>query len=265
MKRCLASIVALMLVCAARADTTEPIRVVASMVGSMRPGQTATITWTVIGTDEPTRLTLTNTNYESAVLDGGNVQTVTTSGGRKNVVSRKVVGLAPGAFSVDVQIDTEHKALNPQGLALQLRHELLRIASQTRKASRRLLANSMVATADVIAVLDQALEDLDRSLPYPELAAFRDAAAAFVEEIRRDAIEQSGVRRERRDAVFLVHQGTSPAGRISASKAQSLLSPIHRVADQRRKPVAGTESLRRHATDRGERRALSIKFSFRTQ
>lgn len=223
--RCLAAIAAVMLVCAARADTTEPIRVTASVVGNIRPGQTATITWTVSGTRKPVRLGLRNTNPDSGVLDGGNVQTATTSGGRKNVVSRKVTGLAPGFFNVAVEVDAGHDTLNPKDLAVKFRRELLRIASQTKKAARRLPAEgSFVRTADVIALLDQALDDLERSLPYPELAAFRDAAAELVEEKRREAIDKSVARRERHDAVLLVRQGAPPAGRMPVKEAHAFLS-----------------------------------------
>jgi hypothetical protein len=225
MNRCFASIAVVMLVCAARADPTEPIRVTASVVGNIRPGQTATITWTVSGTDKPLRLFLRNTNRESGVLDGGNVQTATTSGGKMNVVSRKVTGLAPGSFGVAVEVDAEHDTLNPKDLAVKFRSELLRIASQTKKAARRLPAErSFVRTADVIALLDQALDDLERSLPYPELAAFRDAAAELVDELRREVIEKSVAHRQRYDTVVLVRQGAPPAGRMAANEARSLLS-----------------------------------------
>src|SRR5256885_331903 len=220
--RCLAAI-AVTLVGAVRADTTEAIGVTASVVGNIRPGQTATITWTVSGTREPVRLYLKTTNTESGLLEGGNVQTATTSGGRKNVVSRRVTGLAPGSFNVVVEVDAEHETLNPDVLAANLRRELLRIASQTKKASRR-LEGSFVPTADVIALLDQAHDDLDRSLPYVELAAFRDAAAELVNELHQKAIEKSVASRQEYGAVFLVRYDAPPTGRMSAKEAHSLLA-----------------------------------------
>lgn len=225
MHRCLAVIATVMLVCAARADTTEPVRVTASVVGNLRPGQTATITWTVTGTRKPVRLQLTNTNPESGVLEGGNLQTATTSGGNENIASRKVTGLAPGSFNVAVKVDAEHEALTPKDLAVKYRRELLRVAAQTKKAVRRLpIEGSFLSTAEVLALLDQALDDIERSLPYPELAAFRDAARAFVDELRREAIEQSIARRKNRNAIFLVSQSAPSASRIAAKQARSLTS-----------------------------------------
>jgi hypothetical protein len=225
MNRCLAAIAAVTLACAVRADPTEPIRVTASVVGKIRPGQTAIMTWTVTGTLKPVRLFLENKNPLSGVLEGGNVQTATTSGGRENVVSRQVTGLAPGIFDIAVEVDTEHETLNPKDLAVKFRSELLRIASQTKKASRRLQTEerSFVRTADVIALLDQAYDDLQRSLPYVELAAFRDAAAELVKELHREAMEKSVAGRERHDAVLLVRQEAPPAGRMPAKEAHSLL------------------------------------------
>ena len=237
MNRCVAAVAAVMLVSAAHAGPSEPIRVTASMVGNLRPGQTATITWTVTGTREPLRLHLVNTNTESGVLGGGNVQTATTSGGRENVVSRKVTGLAPGSFNVTVEVDAK-PTLNPKDLARTFRRELLRIASRTNKAARHLPAKGLVPTADVTALLDQALADLERSLPYPELAAFRDAAAQRVNELRREAMEKSvawhrqeiflvrqdAARRQRHEAIFLVRQGSPPTSRMPAREAHSLLA-----------------------------------------
>ena len=223
MNRCVAAVAAVMLVSAAHAGPSEPIRVTASMVGNLRPGQTATITWTVTGTREPLRLHLVNTNTESGVLGGGNVQTATTSGGRENVVSRKVTGLAPGSFNVTVEVDAK-PTLNPKDLARTFRRELLRIASRTNKAARHLPAKGLVPTADVTALLDQALADLERSLPYPELAAFRDAAAQRVNELRREAMEKSVARRQRHEAIFLVRQGSPPTSRMPAKEAHSLLA-----------------------------------------
>jgi hypothetical protein len=45
--RLFVAIVAVMLGCAAQAQPTKPISVTASVVGNIRPGETATITWTV--------------------------------------------------------------------------------------------------------------------------------------------------------------------------------------------------------------------------
>ncbi len=222
--RCLAAFAAVTLVCAARADTKRPIQVTASVVGNIRPGQTATITWTVTGTREPVRLILNNRNSASGLLEGGNVQRATTSGGKKNVVSRKVTGLAPGSFYVAVEVDAAHDTLNPKDLAVKFRSEVLRVASQTRKSARRLPAQDFfVRTADVIGLLDHALDDLDRSLPYAELAAFRDAVADLVEELRSEAIGKSVARRQRHEAFVLVRQGAPPAGRMPAKEARSLL------------------------------------------
>ena len=198
-----------------------------SVIGSIRPGQTATMTWTVTGTRKPLRLYLYNTNSESGVLEGGNAQTATTSGGKKNAVSRKVTGLAPGSFYVNVQVDLEHEATSPQELAARFRRELHRIAKETDKAARRVpVEDSHVRTADVIALLDRVEDDIRRSLPQPELAAFREAVGMHIDELRREAFEKSITRRERNRVVFLVRQGAPPGGRMPAKEARSLIGRL---------------------------------------
>ena len=208
------------MLCAALARAQEPIRYTVSVDKTLRPGQTTTITWTITGTRKPLRLFLSVTNPASGVLEGGNVQTVTTSGGKKNFVSRRVTGLAPGSFDVTVKIDVEHDAMNPAELLAKFRREVHRIAKETNKASRRLpVDQSTVRTADVLAILDRVQNDVNRSLPQPEFAAFRDAVAAEAEELRPAPIARNRF-------IVLVRDGAPPADRMPAKEARSIFTKL---------------------------------------
>src|SRR5215213_1090605 len=83
-----------------RAQETATLRVTSSMGGTMRRGQSISVTWTVIGTTDPIQLLLYNKSKAIGMLEGGDVQLVTTSGGSPNTVSRNVTALNPGAISI---------------------------------------------------------------------------------------------------------------------------------------------------------------------
>jgi len=192
------------------------------MVGTITRRQTSTLTWTVIGTIKPVRLRLVNSDPETLRLQGGNTQTVTTSGGTNNMVSRTATGRRVGNFNVEY---TLIGTVNESTVATAaFRRELPRIAAQTKKEARHLPVNRRtIATNDVLILLDHAQQDIATSLPYPELAAFRDAVAATIDELRGEAIEKSIARRRTNRAIVLIREGPPPAPRLPEKEARRLI------------------------------------------
>jgi hypothetical protein len=162
-----------------------------SAIGEMRPGQSAPVTWTVTGTDEPVRLRIRNLGPAVATVEGGDAQTVVTSGGKPNVVTRTVTALAVGRFSVRAELEegsAPSRSDEYLGLLVQaFQAELKRIAGDFAERVRSLptaRGGSLYRTADVLSALDATERDLLAALPYPELAAFRDAASERFSELR---------------------------------------------------------------------------------
>jgi len=184
-------------------------------------GQTATITWAIVGTTKPVHMQLKNTHPETATLERGNIQTATSSGGNKNIVSRKVTGLSEGEFNVDVEVLGTRE--DPKIIESAFRRELRRIAAETKKAAKRLpVDRRTIAREDVLALIDHAQQDVIRSLPFDDLAAFRDAVAALVEDLHRDA-EAMTLARGGSRSIFLVQNRPASAPRLAENDARSFI------------------------------------------
>jgi len=155
---------------------------------SLRPLQTASIQWMVLGTKEPVRLRLRNTAPDLATLDGGTVQTVATSGGLHNSASRDVRWLAgSGPFRIEAVVeDNASPFLGDEYLTLLgelFQREVRRIAAGLDVAIKTLPEEkNLYSKPEVLALLAATREAVPRGLPYPELAAFRDAASDLLEE-----------------------------------------------------------------------------------
>jgi hypothetical protein len=209
----------------------QSVRVTQSIVGVIGVGQTATMTWTITGTTRPVRLRLTNTHPETATLEGGNIQTVTSSGGAKNLVSRKVTGLTQGQFNVEVEVAGIRD--DPEVVANAFRRELRRIAAETKAEAKRLPVQRdggqrTIATTDMLALIDRAQQDVVKSLPFDDLAALRDAVSAFLAELRRD-VEKMTVARRRASAILLVQD--RPASAPPRLREKDARSTITRLID----------------------------------
>lgn len=174
-------------------DDAAEMKVLAVRVsgGELRSGQSMPVTWTVTGTDRPVRLRIRNSRPAVAMIQGMDGQTVTTSGGTPNAVTRTVTGLAAGHFPLRAEVEESSAPARGEeylGLLVQaFQRELTRIAGDLGERVRSLPTpegGRLYRTADVLALIDATERDLLASLPYPELAAFRDAAAERFAELR---------------------------------------------------------------------------------
>jgi hypothetical protein len=205
----------------------QPIHVTQSIVGVIGVGQTATITWTITGTVKPVRLQLTNPYPETATLERGNIQTATSSGGTKNVVSRQVTGLSQGQFNVEVEVAGTRE--DPKVIATAFRRELRRIAAETKKAAKRLPvrrdgSQRTIAAGDVLALIDRAQQDINRSLPFDDLAAFRDGVADFAAGLRREMETKTLARVRMRSILLVQNRPASPPPRLREKDARSIIA-----------------------------------------
>ncbi len=260
------------------AEKQETLTIVASQeTSNIGVGDNLKFTWTVRGTRRRVKLKITNKNPAVARLNGGNVQTVTTSGGEPNTVSVTARGRQAGVFEVKAEFadqrdrrlagTTAGRGESPEsGTAGTGRpsigrppigtppigtppvttptttepeppnrkvHErivkafapaLNRIASRTAEAARRLrVRQGRVRVDDVLEIVDDAEKELREALPQRELEPFRDAAAEFLDRIRRDVQAAAS---EARFASGIVLVASAPRKEIEESAARSLLSEV---------------------------------------
>jgi hypothetical protein len=186
-------------------------------------GKSTKVTWTIAGTTQPVRAHVHNKNPGAVEVQGGDEQYVMSSGGTPNVVTRNVIAKQAGVFGVDVSVDED------EWIATTYRAELRRIAEETKAAARNLKGNGKrtIPAEDVVAALDVAVADVERSLSFVELTAFRDAVREYADQLRREIDALSIAARTHSNAIQLVAQRSSD-GSIPAPKARSFLS---RLAD----------------------------------
>ena len=219
----------------------EPLRIVSSQTTNViGVGQTAKLTWTVVGTTEPVRLRLVNNNRGVARLSGGDVRVVTTSGGDPNTVSVTARGLQQGTFDVraefadprerqmaETEPRDEVKSRNPRTharIVAAFAPTLNRIADEIEKGANDLgVRAGRVRVNDVLEILDRAEDDLRRSLPQREMAPFRDAVAAFLDGIRRDIHAAAS---EARSGGGIMLIASAERKEIAEVTARSLLSVV---------------------------------------
>ncbi|HEX3128065.1 MAG TPA: hypothetical protein VH394_12110 [Thermoanaerobaculia bacterium] len=155
---------------------------------SLRPLQSTAITWMVLGTKDPVRLRLRNTAPDLATLEGGTLQTAATSGGLRNAASRNVTWLAgSGPFRIEAEVEDDTAPfLGEEYLTLLGEHfqrEVRRVAAGLDEGVRALPEErGLYPRGEVLSLLAATRSDLDKALPYPELAAFRDATADLLDE-----------------------------------------------------------------------------------
>ena len=162
---------------------------------NLRPLQSTAITWMVLGTKDPVRLRLRNTAPDLATLEGGTLQTAATSGGLRNAASRDVTWLAgSGPFRIEAEVeDNTAPFLGEEYLTLLGEHfqrEVRKMAAGLDGGVRALPEGrngSLYPLADVLGLLTATRSEIARALPYPELAAFRDATADLLDEAAAQA------------------------------------------------------------------------------
>jgi hypothetical protein len=155
---------------------------------SLRPLQSTSITWMVLGTKDQVRLRLRNTAPDLATLEGGTLQTAATSGGLRNAASRNVTWLAgSGPFRIEAEVeDNTAPFLGEEYLTLLAEHfqrEVRNMAAGLDGGVRALPEErNLYPRSGVLSLLAATRSGLARALPYPELAAFRDATADLLDE-----------------------------------------------------------------------------------
>jgi hypothetical protein len=186
---------------------------------SLRPLQSTSITWMVLGTKEPVRLRLRNTAPDLATLEGGTLQTAATSGGLRNAASRNVAWLAgSGPFRIEAAVEDDTAPfLGEEYLTLLGDHfqkEVRRVAAGLDSGVRSLPEErNLYSRAEVLGLLASTRSDLDRALPYPELAAFRDATA--------DLLDDASARIQ-----LLPEETSEDTARVEKKKVQPLLKRV---------------------------------------
>jgi hypothetical protein len=184
----------------------------------LQRGKTTKLTWTITGTTLPVRAHFINRNPGAVDVAGGNDQYVTSSGGTPNVVTRNVTVRSPGVFQVEVSVD------ELELIPTLYRGELRRIGAET-KAAAKALRGRMIPEADVLGVLDRAVEDIETSLPFEELTAFRDAVREYADELRREIATIAVADRFDAGMIQLVAQRSSAEG-IPTPKAKLALNQL---------------------------------------
>jgi hypothetical protein len=209
----------------------EGLRVTSTMGGTLRRGETTTITWTVTGTNEPVRMLLRNVSPEIGTIEGGDVQIVMTSGGSPNTVLRMVTGVNPGPLLIEHTIEPKRDASAGE-IASAFQRELQRIASWLSEAANALpvertgvLQRRTVPLDDVLDLLDRTEADVRLSLPYRQLMPLQDAITARLENVRR---ELTGVATAEvmvpGDEILLARVRTE--ARVRQKEAQSIVAGI---------------------------------------
>jgi len=150
---------------------------------ALQPGETTVVEWQITGTTEPVPVRLRTNNKASGRMKGGDDQVVVSSGGTPNVVRRVVTARAPGVFQIEAEVESDGDATADE-IAAAFRRELRRIADDVRVAQRHMPRQRPALF--VLQVIDHTEADVARSLPYRELAPFRDALAAFIAELRAE-------------------------------------------------------------------------------
>lgn len=165
---------------------TAALNVTSAVVGNLKPGQSATMTWTVSGTDDSVGLYLRNTSPAVGSLAGGPFQIARTSGGSPNTLSRVVTGLAIGKFDIVAEPEESLSDSDNQeyshAVAKAFRRELLAIADEAERVVRQWPPEP--PRDEFLALLDRIGSEIHEKLPFPELEAFREAIDAILEEGR---------------------------------------------------------------------------------
>jgi hypothetical protein len=157
------------------------------LVSTLEKRTAIPVTWTIRGTDEPVWLELRNRTPRTGALEGGDAQRVATSGGSPNAVTRVLKARRVGAIVLDAWAadgpggskgpDVAREALVQQ----MFRTGLQAVAARFEAAVRKLPTardGQLYPREDVARLIATTRDEVLRSLPAPELAAFRD----FVEE-----------------------------------------------------------------------------------
>jgi hypothetical protein len=158
-------------------------------------GQPFTMTWRVVGTSRKVALRLRNLTPGIGKLLGGDDQVVTTTGGISNSASLTATISTPDAlFSVQAELQSPDSPFQGRAyldlLEEVFHRELDRLTDWYMSAVReiptieRRFGRDLYPAEPVARLLDTTQRDLHASLPYPELAAFREYVDGLLAEAR---------------------------------------------------------------------------------
>lgn len=189
----------------------------------VRSGESTKLTWTVTGTTEPIRLRVRNIHPHTGKLHGGDVQEVMTSGGTPNFVTVTALGLAPGGVDLQVDVDVDEDDV----VARTFRRELNRIAAEVELRANTLLerhgTGGVVPKDAVVRVLNEAVADIERSLPFDALEPFRDGVREHVNELKQQVME-TRIAEESHAAIQLVRQPAPEGRKVPTTTARAIFS-----------------------------------------
>jgi hypothetical protein len=194
--------------------TSSGIQVSGPRVAAIAQGQPTQLLWRVTGTTRPVRLSLHNKRPEVATLQGGDTQIVTTSGGTVNTVYVSVTGVSTDDVDIEAQVldDLQTEAeKRPQQIARAFQTALKSIADKLEAEARDVPVldsgssqTRVVRRDDVILLLDHAEQEARKTLPYRELAPFRDAVAELMREAKNEIEKRTVESRRAADGAAIV-------------------------------------------------------------
>jgi len=212
---------------------------------TMERGMVNQVTWTVAGTSEPVWLELRNRTPSIADLAGGNAQRAITSGGPVNAVTRVLTARSAGSVRLSARVvdgpggPAGEEAPSPRELArqalVQQMFELgLKAASQRFEQGVRELPTTdggrFYRREDVARLLERTRDDVLRSLPAPELAAFRDSTEDFFAEVLSTGLRLLlQIVRSAAPGIRLASLQEGGAAQVEATGVESLFAKVRKL------------------------------------
>jgi hypothetical protein len=233
-----------------RIEEHEVFRIVRSPLPTLVGTMSVPVTWTVAGTSKPVWLDLRNLTPWLADLAGGNQQRALTSGGAVNVVTRVLTTHGtPGSVRLRAWVadgpdapasressrpgeepsspgDLARRALGEQMFQLGLKAAAARFEAAVRELPTS-GGEQLYRREDVSRLLETTRDDLLRSLPAPELAAFRDSVEDFFDE----ALQGLPIRTARSGGpgIRLAAFQTGASAQVERSNVEQIFAKIRKL------------------------------------
>jgi len=162
------------------AATVDYVKISEDKPNKVVVNQPYTYTWTVVGTSRPVRLRVRNLTPGILRLEGGDDQVISTSGGRSNSISRAATMTSSGPSHIQAEMLADDSPFYSKAY-LEMLGEIFaqRLSTISRKFAESVqpFSGDQEEIETQVALIDRLLQDtradIHRSLPFPELAAFR--------------------------------------------------------------------------------------------
>jgi hypothetical protein len=213
----------------------ESVQITPTYPPSIPLGQPFDFRLTAEGTTEPVEVRMTNPTPQILRLAGGDSQVIRTSGGTTNTAFGHGTTLQPGRLHLTYSYPA-NPALDHSGKALEMltplfQREVKRIAQDLARQAGSLSTaagpqSPTYEASKVAALLVASQDDLHSSLPYPELAPFRDYADNLFTKAREELGLDQKTAMPRAGAVRLAAwtgDDSRPGGRVSKPAADGIL------------------------------------------